>query len=175
MPGGRHGISRVKETFGKPLAQHYVLSPFRPELQLLTVNVKNFLTSAACKTHNNILQNFVVENVRRVHAHSILLNSGVIVIASTEAACESFIEQYSVVCDRRQIALLLGTRKMPISQIESVLSDFRSGKISIIVSTSIISMGINIPNCYTIIILSMWCYYQLIQYMGRLLRGTKRN
>ena len=126
MPGGRHGINRVKEIFGIPLAQHYVLSPFRPELQFLTLNVKNFLTSAASKTQNSILQNFVVENVRRVHVQSILLNGGVIVIASTEAACEAFIEQYSAVCDRRQIALLLGKRKMPIKPIENAYQTNRA-------------------------------------------------
>ena len=47
-----------------------------------------------------------------------------------------------------------------------VLSPF-NGKISVIVSTSIISMGLNIPKCYIVIVLSMWSYYQLIQYMGR--------
>jgi len=120
-------VSKVKKVFGITEAPHYVLSPFRPELQLLTINVKNFLTSAAAKTQQNILQSYVVENVRRAHVQSIILGSGIIVIGSTEAACEAFIEQYSNVCNPSQIALLLGTRKMSISKIQQILSYFKSG------------------------------------------------
>ena len=67
ISGGPFGIDRVKKVVGITEAPHYVLSPFRPELQFLTINVKNFLTSAAAKTQQNILQNYVVENVRRAH------------------------------------------------------------------------------------------------------------
>jgi superfamily II DNA or RNA helicase len=152
IPRRPFGINRVKKVLGIPEAPHYVLSPFRPELQFPTINVKNFLTSAAARTQQNILQNYVVENVRRAHVQSILLGSGIIVIGSTEAACEAFIEQYSNVCNSSQIALLLGTRKMSISKIEQILADFKSGKISVIVSTSILSMGLNVPRCYILLL-----------------------
>ena len=120
IPGRPFGINRVKKVFGIPAAPHYVLSPFRPELQFLTINVENFLTSAAAETQQNILQNYVDENVRRAHVQSTLLGSGIIVIGSTEAACEACIEQYSNVCNTSQTALLLGTRKMSISKIQQI-------------------------------------------------------
>ena len=174
MPGGSMGIPRVMRVFGmkESTSVNYILSPFRPEIQILTINPKLFLSVAASRTRKNVNANYVVENVFRAHVQAILLHSGIIVIATTEGEAQQFIDQYSEICDRTQIGLLLGTRKLSLKRINKLLSDFHKRKISIIVSTSILSMGINLHDFYNIVILGWWSYYELIQYIGRPMRGV---
>jgi late competence protein required for DNA uptake (superfamily II DNA/RNA helicase) len=173
MPGGPNGLDRIKKVFGlqHDNCKELIYSPFRTEIQQLIICTKTFLSSKGARTRRNILDNFTIENIFRAHVQSILLGSGMVVMTTTEAEVEMFIDSYSKYCPKKSIGVLLGTRKMSIKKINRVLKHFRSGKITLLVTTSILCMGINL-SCHNIVVLGVWSYYQYIQSIGRLQRGT---
>jgi len=173
MPGGPDGLDRIKKVFGmkSESTKEVIMSPFRGEIQQLIICAKNFLSTKGARTRKNVLDNYTIHNIFRVHVHSILLGSGMVVMTTTEAEVDMFIDSYSKYCPRKNIGVLLGTRKMSIKKINRVIEDFRSGKFTLLVSTSILCMGINL-SFHNIVVLGVWSYYQYIQSIGRLQRGN---
>jgi len=72
--------------------------------------------------------------------------------------------------------IAIGHGQMPEDQLESIMLDFTQGKIDILVSTTIIESGLDIPNVNTIIIndADRLGLAQLYQLRGRVGRGTNR-
>ena len=72
--------------------------------------------------------------------------------------------------------IAIGHGQMPEDQLESIMLDFTEGKIDILVSTTIIESGLDIPNVNTIIVndADRLGLAQLYQLRGRVGRGTNR-
>jgi len=72
--------------------------------------------------------------------------------------------------------IAIGHGQMPEEQLESIMLDFTQGRIDILVSTTIIESGLDIPNVNTIIVneADRLGLAQLYQLRGRVGRGTNR-
>ena len=72
-----------------------------------------------------------------------------------------------------RVGLLHG--KMPSSEKQQVMDDFREGKIQVLVCTTVIEVGVDVPNATVMIIedAQMFGLSQLHQLRGRVARGTK--
>lgn len=70
--------------------------------------------------------------------------------------------------------IIVGHGQMPEDQLERVMMDFSSGEYNVLVSTTIIENGLDIPNANTIIVnnASMFGLSQLYQLRGRVGRAT---
>jgi transcription-repair coupling factor (superfamily II helicase) len=70
--------------------------------------------------------------------------------------------------------IVVGHGQMPEDQLERVMMDFSAGEYDVLVSTTIIENGLDIPNANTIIVnnASMFGLSQLYQLRGRVGRGT---
>ncbi|MFC1751727.1 ATP-dependent DNA helicase RecG, partial [Patescibacteria group bacterium] len=76
------------------------------------------------------------------------------------------------VFSKYKLGMLYG--KMPTKEKAKVMDDFQQGKIDILVTTSVIEVGVNVPNATTIIIegAERFGLAQLHQLRGRVLRST---
>lgn len=72
--------------------------------------------------------------------------------------------------------MAVGHGQMSERQLERIMTDFANGKIDILLSTTIIESGLDIPNANTIIVdrAEMFGLAQLYQLKGRVGRGTRR-
>jgi transcription-repair coupling factor (superfamily II helicase) len=70
--------------------------------------------------------------------------------------------------------IIIGHGQMPEDQLERVMVDFSAGEYDVLLSTTIIENGLDIPNANTIIVnnASMFGLAQLYQLRGRVGRGT---
>lgn len=70
--------------------------------------------------------------------------------------------------------IVVGHGQMPEDQLERVMMDFSAGEYDVLISTTIIENGLDIPNANTIIVnnASMFGLSQLYQLRGRVGRGT---
>lgn len=95
-------------------------------------------------------------------------------ITSAKAATVEFVNLQKVF-PKLSLGLLHG--RMKSKQKEQVLTDFRSGKIQILVSTSVVEVGMDIPNATIIVIegAERFGLAQLHQLRGRVGRGTKES
>lgn len=88
---------------------------------------------------------------------------------------ESIAERLKTIIPEAQIAI--GHGQMPESELSKVMQDFNEGKINVLVSTSIIESGLDIPNANTLIVdrADQFGLAQLYQLRGRVGRGTARG
>lgn len=65
--------------------------------------------------------------------------------------------------------------KMPVEEKDQVMNDFAEGKIDILVSTTVVEVGVNVPNANMIVIQDSENYglAQLHQLRGRVGRGNQ--
>ena len=75
------------------------------------------------------------------------------------------------------VKIAIAHGQMPVSHLEEVMSDFSDGKADILLSTTIIESGIDMPNVNTMIIYrsDMFGLAQLYQLRGRIGRSKKRG
>lgn len=75
------------------------------------------------------------------------------------------------------IKLLVAHGQMPVRQLEEVMNDFAEGKADMLLSTTIIESGIDMPSVNTMIVYrsDMFGLAQLYQLKGRIGRGKKRG
>ncbi len=75
-----------------------------------------------------------------------------------------------------EATLAIGHGQMPEKQLEQVMLDFAAGKIDVLVCTSIIESGLDIPNANTLIInrANLFGLADLYQLRGRVGRGARR-
>jgi transcription-repair coupling factor (superfamily II helicase) len=75
-----------------------------------------------------------------------------------------------------EATLAIGHGQMPVAKLEQVMLDFAAGKTDILVCTSIIESGLDIPNVNTLIInrANMFGLADLYQLRGRVGRGARR-
>lgn len=122
-PHGDDGIDNILKKFGMNNPFVYVTGCFRSEIQVLTLNVTNLLTSQACRTEKAVLINGVIPNVKMLHEFAIAAGGGILVLVSSAAGAHLFKEEYSKHCDDSCIGTLLGTRKMHIEDILTTVND----------------------------------------------------
>ena len=75
-----------------------------------------------------------------------------------------------------EATLAIGHGQMPVAKLEQVMLDFAAGKTDILVCTSIIESGLDIPNVNTLIInrANLFGLADLYQLRGRVGRGARR-
>lgn len=75
------------------------------------------------------------------------------------------------------VKILVAHGQMPVKQLENVMNDFAEGKADLLLSTTIIESGIDMPSVNTMIVhrADMFGLAQLYQLKGRVGRGKKRG
>ena len=75
-----------------------------------------------------------------------------------------------------EATIAVGHGQMSERQLEQIMTDFDEGRIDILISTTIIESGLDIPNANTLIVdrAEMFGLAQLYQLRGRVGRGTRR-
>jgi len=93
----------------------------------------------------------------------------------SRAAVEEYEKLSKDIFPEMKVGLLHG--RMKLSEKESVMNDFRSGKLHILVATSVIEVGVDIPNASVMLIdgAERFGLSQLHQFRGRVGRGKHQS
>lgn len=94
---------------------------------------------------------------------------------SGRTSAESTAERLTKVLPHRRVALVHGRTKA--AEKEQCMADFAAGKIDILVSTTVIEVGVNVPNATLMVVEDADCFglSQLHQLRGRVGRGNRQS
>lgn len=90
-------------------------------------------------------------------------------------SAEQCAQRLSCVLPHRRVALVHGRTKS--AEKERIMTDFANGEIDILVSTTVIEVGVNVPNATLMVVENGDCFglSQLHQLRGRVGRGTRQS
>lgn len=90
-------------------------------------------------------------------------------------SAESTAERLAAVLPHRRVALVHGRTKS--NEKEQIMADFAAGNIDILVSTTVIEVGVNVPNATLMVVEDGDCFglSQLHQLRGRVGRGKRQS
>ncbi len=120
----------------------------------------------------NSVEKYVAEGRQAFFIFPIIEESEKIDLKSAVSAYETLSHE---IFPGRRVGLLHG--KMPADEKESVMNDFKEGAIHILVATTVIEVGIDVPNVNVIVIMhaERFGLSQLHQLRGRVGRGTHQS
>ncbi|MBQ3261149.1 ATP-dependent DNA helicase RecG [Candidatus Saccharibacteria bacterium] len=190
LPKAPREVTPVKKTVLKPLAPHLLMmsaTPIPRSLQLaifgdLDVSVLNELPAGRQPVTTKIISelDFSSELYPQVRKY---LGAGQQVYwicrkiedkgSSEIISVKKQAEKLKQVFPSAQIAFLHG--KMKAAEKDEIMSNFSAGKIDILVSTTVVEVGVNVPNANLMVIMDADGYglAQLHQLRGRVGRGNQ--
>ncbi|HBI63959.1 MAG TPA: ATP-dependent DNA helicase RecG [Clostridiales bacterium] len=94
---------------------------------------------------------------------------------SGRTSAESAAERLSKVLPQRRVSLVHGRTKA--AEKEQIMADFAAGRIDVLVSTTVIEVGVNVPNATLMVVEDGDCFglSQLHQLRGRVGRGRRQS
>ncbi len=157
----------------------------------LPVGRKNIITKVVAPENRLKAYGFIREQIRKGRQVFVICprieksdlnqesNSGSVWKAKMLADTKSVKEEYEKLAKKifpdLRVGMLHG--QMKIKEKESVMNDFRDGKIQILVSTSVIEVGVDVPNATIMMIegADRFGLAQLYQFRGRVGRGKHQS
>ena len=124
----------------------------------------------------NVVLNWLRKELQRgaqVYVISPLIEESEVLDLKNAIALEEELKAYFG--DKAQVALLHG--KMKSEEKDTIMQDFKEGKTDILVSTTVIEVGVNVPNATVMLIMDAdrFGLSQLHQLRGRVGRGDKQS
>lgn len=173
--GGTHTITMSATPIPLSLAQ----TIYADSLQLFTINEKPAgrkpVLTGICSNETKAIE-FLKRNCGKHKYQAYVVCPMIAENKKVEgvASAEKTFERYYQALEPLGIPVALITSKTKKAEATSILAAFEEGRISVLVSTTIIEVGINVPNANTMIIhnAERFGLAQLHQLRGRVGRGT---
>ena len=176
----RFGVEQ-KEKIKKLKSNVHVLSvsatPIPRSLQMSLVGIKDLSIIESAPKNRYPVQTYVIEYnemlIREVILKELSRNGQVFILYNNITNMEETLLKYKKLIPEAKIAYAHG--KMNKEQMQDIILDFKNNKYNVLISTTIIENGIDIPNANTIIVIDSdrFGLSQLYQIRGRVGRSNR--
>lgn len=172
--GGTHTLTMSATPIPRSLAQ----TIYGDSLQLYSIHTKPSgrkpVTTGIVRSMDNVYR-FLIRNCAKDHRQAYIVCPMIAPNEKVEgvASAEETFEQYKSVLEPYGIQVGLVTGRTPKEEASTIINDFKDNNISVLVATSIIEVGVDVPNANCIVIhnAERFGLAQLHQLRGRVGRG----
>ena len=176
----RFGVEQ-KEKIKKLKSNVHVLSvsatPIPRSLQMSLVGIRDLSLIESAPKNRYPVQTYVIEYnemlIREVVLKEMSRNGQCFILYNNVNNMETIVNNYKKLIPEARICFAHG--KMTKNEMQDIVYDFTIGKYDVLISTTIIENGIDIPNANTIIVIDSdkFGLNQLYQIRGRVVRGNR--